>query len=177
MFFKNRLKESSYSIKETAVDYFYNRVSYVLRQLRWFDLKLGKLIRRLLSKNKKAPKKSAFKAMSEARIWQNKLIKYLTLAFIFFLLAIFITIPFSLEAQAVFISFILIVAYALKRVKGQMATIVMITLSVTTSSRYLWWRYTETLNWGDPVALTLGAGLLLAETYAWLVLILGFFKQ
>ncbi|MBQ4798168.1 UDP-forming cellulose synthase catalytic subunit [Pseudoalteromonas sp. MMG006] len=176
MFFKNRLKESSYSIKETAVDYFYNRVSYVLRQLRWFDLKLGKLIRRLLSKNKKAPKKSAFKAMSEARIWQNKLIKYLTLAFIFFLLAIFITIPFSLEAQAVFISFILIVAYALKRVKGQMATIVMITLSVTTSSRYLWWRYTETLNWGDPVALTLGAGLLLAETYAWLVLILGFFQ-
>ena len=57
-----------------------------------------------------------------------------------------------------------------------MATIVMITLSVTTSSRYLWWRYTETLNWDDPVALTLGAGLLLAETYAWLVLILGFFQ-
>ncbi|TMP17469.1 UDP-forming cellulose synthase catalytic subunit, partial [Pseudoalteromonas ruthenica] len=73
-----------------------------------------------------------------------------------FLLAIFITIPFSLEAQAVFISFILLVAYALKRVKGQMATIVMITLSVTTSSRYLWWRYTETLNWDDPVALALG---------------------
>ncbi|WP_076925450.1 UDP-forming cellulose synthase catalytic subunit [Pseudoalteromonas sp. EB27] len=174
VFFKNQLKPSS--VKEDAVNYFYDGVSYLLRQLRWFDLKLGKLLKRLLSKNKKGPKKSAFKAMADARVWQNKLVKYVILAFILFLLAIFITIPFSLEAQAVFISFILLVAYALKRVKGQMATIVMITLSVTTSSRYLWWRYTETLNWDDPLALALGAGLLLAETYAWLVLILGFFQ-
>ena len=174
VFFKNQLKSSS--VKEDAVNYFYDGVSYLLRQLRWFDLKLGKLLKRLLSKNKKGPKKSAFKAMADARVWQNKLVKYVILAFILFLLAIFITIPFSLEAQAVFISFILLVAYALKRVKGQMATIVMITLSVTTSSRYLWWRYTETLNWDDPLALALGAGLLLAETYAWLVLILGFFQ-
>ncbi|WP_165729046.1 UDP-forming cellulose synthase catalytic subunit [Pseudoalteromonas sp. 31A1] len=174
VFFKNQLKPSS--VKEDAVNYFYDGVSYLLRQLRWFDLKLGRLLKRLLSKNKKGPKKSAFKTMADARVWQNKLVKYVILAFILFLLAIFITIPFSLEAQAVFISFILLVAYALKRVKGQMATIVMITLSVTTSSRYLWWRYTETLNWDDPLALALGGGLLLAETYAWLVLILGFFQ-
>lgn len=174
VFFKNQLKSSS--VKEDAVNYFYDGVSYLLRQLRWFDLKLGRLLKRLLSKNKKGPKKSAFKTMADARVWQNKLVKYVILAFILFLLAIFITIPFSLEAQAVFISFILLVAYALKRVKGQMATIVMTTLSVTTSSRYLWWRYTETLNWDDPLALALGGGLLLAETYAWLVLILGFFQ-
>lgn len=174
VFFKNQLKSSS--VKEDAVNYFYDGVSYLLRQLRWFDLKLGRLLKRLLSKNKKGPKKSAFKTMADARVWQNKLVKYVILAFILFLLAIFITIPFNLEAQAVFISFILLVAYALKRVKGQMATIVMITLSVTTSSRYLWWRYTETLNWDDPLALALGGGLLLAETYAWLVLILGFFQ-
>lgn len=174
VFFKNQLKSSS--VKEDAVNYFYDGVSYLLRQLRWFDLKLGRLLKRLLSKNKKGPKKSAFKTMADARVWQNKLVKYVILAFILFLLAIFITIPFSLEAQAVFISFILLVAYALKRVKGQMATIVMITLPVTTSSRYLWWRYTETLNWDDPLALALGGGLLLAETYAWLVLILGFFQ-
>lgn len=174
VFFKNQLKSSS--VKDDAVNYFYDGISYLLRQLRWFDLKLGRLLKRLLSKNKKGPKKSAFKTMADARVWQNKLVKYVIIAFILFLLAIFITIPFSLEAQAVFISFILLVAYALKRVKGQMATIVMITLSVTTSSRYLWWRYTETLNWDDPLALALGGGLLLAETYAWLVLILGFFQ-
>ena len=174
LFFKYKPKNNS--VRERLSNQFYNGVSYSLKQLRWFDLKLGRLLKRLLSKNVKGSKKSAFKTMADAKIWQNKLIKYVVVAFILFLLAIFITIPFSLEAQAVFISFILIVAYGLKRVKGQMATIVMITLSVTTSSRYLWWRYTETLNWDDPVALTLGAGLLLAETYAWLVLILGFFQ-
>jgi len=174
IFFKNQLKPIT--VKEDAINYFYDGVSFLLRQLRWFDLKLGKLLKRLLSKNKKGPKKSATKAIADASVWQNKLVKYVILALILFLLAIFITIPFSLEAQAVFISFILLVAYALKRVKGQMATIVMITLSVTTSSRYLWWRYTETLNWDDPLALALGGGLLLAETYAWLVLILGFFQ-
>ncbi|MEL0640909.1 UDP-forming cellulose synthase catalytic subunit [Pseudoalteromonas aliena] len=172
--FKSNPKVSS--IKENAVNYFYDSVSTFLKQLRWFDLKLGKLLRRTLSKSKGNTKKSAFKTMADSLIWQNKLVKYIVLAFILFLLAIFVTIPFSLEAQAVFISFILLVAYSLKRVKGQMATIVMITLSVTTSSRYLWWRYTETLNWDDPVALVLGSGLLLAETYAWLVLILGFFQ-
>jgi cellulose synthase (UDP-forming) len=175
LFAVHKPKKKSVSIKKHAVNYFYDGVSYSLRQLRWYDLKLGRLIRRLFSKNNK-PKKSAFKTMADARIWQNKLIKYIVVALILFLLAIFVTIPFSLEAQAVFISFILLVAYALKRVKGHMATIVMITLSVTTSSRYLWWRYTETLNWDDPLALTLGAGLLLAETYAWMVLILGFFQ-
>ncbi|ATG78216.1 UDP-forming cellulose synthase catalytic subunit [Pseudoalteromonas sp. 1_2015MBL_MicDiv] len=162
--------------KEKISHHFYDSVNRLFRQFRWFDLKLGKLLRRILSKSKKKPKQSAFYSIADARVWQNKYVKYIVIAFILFLLTIFITIPFSLEAQAIFISFILLVAYSLKRIKGQMATIVMITLSVTTSSRYLWWRYTETLNWDDPLALALGAGLLLAETYAWLVLILGFFQ-
>jgi len=174
LFFKYEPKNSA--VKEPITHYFYSSVNYTFRQLRWIDLKLGKLLKSLLSKSTKKTKKSAFKTMADASIWQNKLIKYIALTFILFLMAIFITIPFSLEAQAVFISFILLVAYSLRRVKGQMATIIMITLSVTTSSRYLWWRYTETLNWDDPLALFLGLGLLLAETYAWLVLILGFFQ-
>ena len=164
------------SVKENVSHYFYEWVSRLFKQFRWLDLKLGKMLRRLLSKNKQPSKQSAFHSVADARVWKNKCVRYIVIAFALFLLAIFITIPFSLEAQAIFISFILLVAYSLKRIKGQMATIVMITLSVTTSSRYLWWRYTETLNWDDPLALILGAGLLLAETYAWLVLILGFFQ-
>ncbi|WP_213608698.1 UDP-forming cellulose synthase catalytic subunit [Pseudoalteromonas sp.] len=176
LFYANKPKSNSKLISKNIAHIFYNGASYCLSQLRWFDLKLGKLLKRLLSKNRKRTEKSALKTMVNARVWQNKPIKYIIISFILFLLAVFITIPFSLEAQAVFISLILLVAYALKRVKGQLATIIMITLSVTTSSRYLWWRYTETLNWDDPLALFLGAGLLLAESYAWLVLILGFFQ-
>ena len=174
MLVKNTHTKST--LKETSVHYFYTTVSYLFKQFRWYDLKLGKLLKRILSNNKKTPVSGAFQTLANARVWKNKLIKYSIVAFSLFLLAIFITIPFNLEAQAIFISLILLVAYSLRRVKGQLATIIMITLSVTTSSRYLWWRYTETLNWDDPLALTLGAGLLLAETYAWLVLILGFFQ-
>ncbi|MBQ4833097.1 UDP-forming cellulose synthase catalytic subunit [Pseudoalteromonas sp. MMG010] len=174
LLFKNTHK-SSY-LKKRLAHYFHFWVRYLFKQFKWIDLKIGKFFKRLFSKNKTSRKNSAFYHVAQARIWQNKMVKYAIFALTLLLLAIFITIPFSLEAQAVFISFILIVAYSLRRIKGQMATIVMITLSVTTSTRYLWWRYTETLNWDDPLALGLGIGLLLAETYAWLVLILGFFQ-
>ncbi len=53
----------------------------------------------------------------------------------------------------------------------------LIVLSLTVSCRYLWWRYTATLNWDDPVSLVCGLVLLfVAETYAWMVLVLGYFQ-
>ena len=51
----------------------------------------------------------------------------------------------------------------------------LIVLSLTVSCRYIWWRYTSTLNWNDPVSLVCGLILLFAETYAWIVLVLGYF--
>ncbi|SUG72753.1 Cellulose biosynthesis protein catalytic subunit A [Salmonella enterica subsp. enterica] len=32
----------------------------------------------------------------------------------------------------------------------------LIVLSLTVSCRYIWWRYTSTLNWDDPVSLVCG---------------------
>ncbi|STW66773.1 cellulose synthase catalytic subunit [Klebsiella michiganensis] len=52
----------------------------------------------------------------------------------------------------------------------------LIVLSLTVSCRYIWWRYTSTLNWDDPVSLVCGIILLFAETYAWVVLVLGYFQ-
>ncbi len=51
----------------------------------------------------------------------------------------------------------------------------LIVLSLTVSCRYIWWRYTSTLNWDDPVSLVCGLILLFAETYARIVLVLGYF--
>jgi cellulose synthase (UDP-forming) len=174
LFFRRSPKPSP--IIDPAINYFYAAIGYCFRQLRWLDFKLGMLLKRLFSTPQRKMEKSAFQTMADAKIWQNSVVKYTVIAFLLFLLATFVTVPFSLEAQAVFISFILLVAYSLKRVKGQFATIIMITLSVITASRYLWWRYTETLNWNDPLSLFLGMALLFAETYAWVVLILGFFQ-
>ena len=52
----------------------------------------------------------------------------------------------------------------------------LIVLSLTVSCRYIWWRYTlyaELGRSGQPVC---GLILLFAETYAWIVLVLGYFR-
>lgn len=92
------------------------------------------------------------------------------------LMLLVITQPFSLTAQAVFVVLLWSIALIVRRIPGRLATLVLIVLSVTVSCRYLWWRYTSTLNWNDPLDMTCGLLLLGAETYTWLILILGYFQ-
>ena len=61
-----------------------------------------------------------------------------------------------------------------RRMPGRFPTLLMIVLSVIVSCRYLWWRYTSTLNWNDNLDLVCGLILLVAETYSWLILLLGY---
>lgn len=84
--------------------------------------------------------------------------------------------PFDLEAQFVFVLLLWVIALILRDIPGRLSGLMMIVLSVTVSCRYIWWRYSTTLNWNDPLSLTCGLILLAAETYAWLVLILGYFQ-
>ncbi|WP_456380867.1 UDP-forming cellulose synthase catalytic subunit [Thiolapillus sp.] len=94
----------------------------------------------------------------------------------FGILIIAIITPFSLLSQLVFMALLWIIALSIRRIPGNLATMILIVLSVIASSRYLWWRINYTLNWDDLIDLTLGLGLLAAELFAWLVLILGYFQ-
>ncbi|PKH23734.1 UDP-forming cellulose synthase catalytic subunit [Enterobacterales bacterium CwR94] len=87
-----------------------------------------------------------------------------------------ITQPFDIFTQFIFVLLIWGLAMVVRRIPGRMATLMLIVLSLTVSCRYLWWRYTQTLNWDDPLSLTFGLLLIAAETYAWIVLILGYFQ-
>ena len=147
-------------------------IEMAIRFDKWFSLR----IRQSLNKEINEDSQTGLQKLSAASFWEKPHVTRIFLAGVLFLLAIFITVPFSLEAQAIFMSLILFIAYSLRGIKGPLPTIVMITLSVTTSTRYIWWRFNETLNWGDPLALFLGFGLLAAEAYAWFILILGFFQ-
>ena len=55
-------------------------------------------------------------------------------------------------------------------------TLILVTLSIVISTRYIWWRLTETLQFASPFEAFLGIGLILAELYAWLVLVLGYIQ-
>ncbi|GAA3549904.1 UDP-forming cellulose synthase catalytic subunit [Zobellella aerophila] len=85
--------------------------------------------------------------------------------------------PFDLQTQLVFVMVLWAMAMAVRRLPGRFAALLMIMLSLLVSCRYLWWRYTSTLNWDDPLSLLFGLLLLAAETYAWLVLVLGYFQS
>jgi cellulose synthase (UDP-forming) len=84
--------------------------------------------------------------------------------------------PFGIMTQFVFVLLLWSLAMLVRRVPGRLSTIMLIVLSLTVSCRYLWWRYTETLNWDDPVSLAFGLLLIGAETYSWTVLVLGYFQ-
>lgn len=90
------------------------------------------------------------------------------------LLLLCMTAPFGYAAQCVFVLLLWGIAMLVRRVPGHFPTLLLISLSVVISCRYLWWRYTSTLNWGNSLDLIFGLILLLAETYSWLVLILGY---
>ena len=90
------------------------------------------------------------------------------------LAALCITQPFSYMAQFVFVVLLWIIALLVRRIPGRYATLILAVLSMTVSCRYLWWRYTATLNWNSSFDLICGIILLAAETYSWLVLMLGY---
>lgn len=87
-----------------------------------------------------------------------------------------ITQPFDLEQQLVFVLLLAAMAWVLRAVPGRYPMLMMMVLSLTVSCRYIWWRYTSTLDWLDPMSLFCGMLLLFAETYAWVVLILGYWQ-
>ncbi|WP_339676731.1 UDP-forming cellulose synthase catalytic subunit [uncultured Zhongshania sp.] len=87
------------------------------------------------------------------------------------------TVPLTVEDQFIFVSLLFLLAYALNRVPGHLPLMLMVGISLLVSGRYVWWRCTSTLNFDDPIGLVFGIGLLMAEAYAWLVMLLGYVQN
>ncbi|HUH88661.1 MAG TPA: UDP-forming cellulose synthase catalytic subunit [Pusillimonas sp.] len=98
----------------------------------------------------------------------------LALAFVSF--ALVITQPLTPWAQTLFVVLLFAVALIIRRIPGRFAILVLIVLSLVASGRYIWWRYTATLYWNTPQDAIFGLTLLVAETYSWLVLVLGYMQ-
>ena len=67
-------------------------------------------------------------------------------------------------------------ALLIRQTAGLSISLLLITLSLFASTRYIWWRVAYTLKWDEPLDLAWGVLLLLAECYAWLMLLLGYFQ-
>lgn len=87
-----------------------------------------------------------------------------------------VTVPLDLRAQGLFALATVVAAAILGRNKSRQVTIALCILSLIASTRYIYWRITETLHFATITETLLGTGLFLAELYAWLILVLGYIQ-
>lgn len=106
---------------------------------------------------------------------QNLVLAALLIAGLFLLVIVVIT-PLDLVSQALFGLLTITAMLLIKGHPSRGVTLILVTLSITVSTRYIWWRLTETLQFASPLEAFLGIGLILAELYAWLVLMLGYIQ-
>ncbi|RFC38363.1 MAG: cellulose synthase (UDP-forming) [Candidatus Nitrotoga sp. LAW] len=100
----------------------------------------------------------------------------LVLCSIFFFWLV-VTTPFTWFGQLLFIVCLWGAALFVRRIPGNLPALILITLSVLASCRYGWWRLTQTIPLDAGWETFLAIGLLLAETYTWLVLLLGYVQN
>jgi cellulose synthase (UDP-forming) len=91
-------------------------------------------------------------------------------------LAAVIAAPLDLNAQGLFGAVAIMAGLTLDRFGSRRVTVIVCILSVVASTRYLYWRTTQTLHFHTGIEGLLGAGLYLAELYAWLILVLGYLQ-
>lgn len=86
--------------------------------------------------------------------------------------------PFELYAQLGFAFCTFLAAYLINRfTTGRLATLILIGISIVTSLRYMYWRLTSTLGFETFLDAAFGYGLLAAEIYTVLVLLLSYFQS
>lgn len=92
-----------------------------------------------------------------------------------------ITTPLSFSGQTLFAIGTFLLALWLNRIEGRLVTHILILISFLVSTRYIYWRFTESLgsiylNGDRLVDMFFSSGLLAAELYAYVVLLLGYFQ-
>ncbi|ORM68993.1 cellulose synthase catalytic subunit (UDP-forming) [Pantoea wallisii] len=106
----------------------------------------------------------------------SKLGFYLLLLVLAPVAAVIVITPMDSQKQYIFGLISIGMVFLLGFSKSRKITLVMVILSALMSTRYIWWRTTETLHFNSEIEAILGIGLYLAELYVWLILILGFLQ-
>ncbi|MDO5610371.1 MAG: UDP-forming cellulose synthase catalytic subunit [Pseudomonadota bacterium] len=92
-------------------------------------------------------------------------------------LVVVAVVPMELKQQLLFSALIFAFGLILGRRESRLSALIMMGLSLAISTRYIWWRMTETVGTSAILDLVLGVGLLLAELYAFVILILSYFQS
>ena len=106
----------------------------------------------------------------------KKVLYYLLLLVLFPLAAVIIITPMDSQKQYIFGLISIAILFVMGFNKSRKISMVMVFLSALMSTRYIFWRATETLSFNSEVEAILGIGLFIAEVYVWAILILGYLQ-
>lgn len=87
------------------------------------------------------------------------------------------TMPLSVLEQSAFLAAMWGSAMVMRRMPGNLATLALVSFSLIATGRYVWWRLTQTLEFNSTAEYLLGLGLVAAEAYTWLIMVLGYFQN
>ena len=87
------------------------------------------------------------------------------------------TTPFGLGQQMVIFLSMWVVSFYVRRLPGNAPTLMLVMFSLLASARYIWWRLTQTLELRGTASIILGMGLVAAEAYTWLIMLLGYVQN
>ncbi|HVT35518.1 MAG TPA: UDP-forming cellulose synthase catalytic subunit [Nevskiaceae bacterium] len=118
-----------------------------------------------------------FEDAGDALAGSHRLVRVLLLAASALLFYVTATMPLTHAEQCLFLALMWAVAVVMKQMPGSLPTLALVMLSLLTSARYIWWRVSQTLLLEDPLDYLFGIGLVSAEAYTWLVMILGYFQN
>jgi cellulose synthase (UDP-forming) len=104
-------------------------------------------------------------------------VRWLLVALAVFLLWATVTTPLDWPAQLALFFILWLVALVIRHIPGHLPTLLLIALSMGASTRYGYWRVTQSLNLEPGWETVLGWTLLGAEVYAWLIMVLGFVQS
>ena len=114
--------------------------------------------------------------IADQPLWNHPLARVVAAVGAALLFALVVSVPLDLTGQLLFSAGSFGAALLLSRTPGRLTTLAMIVLSISASSRYMYWRVTDTVGFTNWVDACFGFGLLLAELYAFLVLLIGYFQ-
>lgn len=116
----------------------------------------------------------------ELKLWDQPLILIAIVLLCVLPAVSIVTTPLSLSWQTFFGVGTLLMALWINRIQGRLATHIMIVLSMLASTRYMYWRITESIGFEggsrDSIDIFFATGLVAAELYAFIVLFLGYFQ-
>ena len=84
------------------------------------------------------------------------------------------TSPLGSGGQFAFFAVLAVFSLVIRRLPGRLPVLVLATLAMLVTARYIWWRTTQTLDFRTPTEAIVGYALYGAEAYTWIVLLFGF---